>query len=133
MNFLSLRFCCLFARETSRSCIEFPGLNGDLQTGFEPIKFPKTRSVQVCHVIICGIDTMTVSSYGYNNLLCHCKMILSRNNKHIRLQDSSYMMESLSQHSGTVILGYNCFKCKYFQFHRFLWLRAISQNIAPLL
>ena len=31
--------------------MEFPGLYGDLQTGFEPIKFLDTRSVWVSHVI----------------------------------------------------------------------------------
>ena len=39
----------LFARETSRACIEFPGLYRDLQTGFEPVKFLNTWSVRVCH------------------------------------------------------------------------------------
>ena len=32
--------------------MEFPGLYGGLQTGFEPIKFLDTRSVWVGHVII---------------------------------------------------------------------------------
>ena len=32
--------------------MEFPGLYGDLQTGFKPIKFLDTRSVRVGHVII---------------------------------------------------------------------------------
>ena len=31
--------------------MEFPGLYGDLQTGFEPIKFLETQSVCVRHVI----------------------------------------------------------------------------------
>ena len=36
--------------------MEFPGLYGDLQTGFEPIKFLDTRSVWVGHVIIDDTD-----------------------------------------------------------------------------
>ena len=38
-------------RGTTRACMECPGLYGDLQTGFEPIKFLDTRSVWVGHVI----------------------------------------------------------------------------------
>ena len=45
-------FVCLFARKTSRACVEFPALYGDLQTGFEPIKFLNTPSVRVIHIII---------------------------------------------------------------------------------
>ena len=49
------------ARETSRACIEFPGMYGDLQTGFEPIKFLNTRSVRVCHLISRSTDRVSKS------------------------------------------------------------------------
>ena len=58
-------FVCLFARETSRACIEFPGLYGDLQTGFEPIKFLNTRSVRVCHLIKTEITGGGADSYNF--------------------------------------------------------------------
>ena len=38
-------------RWTTCACIEFPGLYGDLQTDFQPIKFLETWSVWVGHVI----------------------------------------------------------------------------------
>ena len=44
-------------RGTTRACMECPGLYGDLQTGFEPIKFLDTRSVWVSHVIIANIHS----------------------------------------------------------------------------
>ena len=47
-------------RGTTRACMECPGLYGDLQTGFEPIKFLDTRSVWVGHVIMIFINSLLV-------------------------------------------------------------------------
>ena len=47
-------------RGTTRACMECPRLYGDLQTGFEPIKFLDTRSVWVGHVIIQFIKVKSV-------------------------------------------------------------------------
>ena len=53
-------------RGTTRACMECLGLYGDLQTGFEPIKFLDTRSVWVGHVII------------YNSIYSWLKTLKSR-------------------------------------------------------
>ena len=51
-------------RGTTRACMEFPGLYGDLQTGFEPIKFLETRSVRVGHIIIlCIVHAVAMASH----------------------------------------------------------------------
>ena len=42
--------------------MEFPGLYGDLQTGFEPIKFLDTRSVWVGHVITTDTNSDVILS-----------------------------------------------------------------------
>ena len=45
----------------------FPGLYGDLQTGFEPIKFLDTRSVRVGHVITANI-VVDLDEYLLNSI-----------------------------------------------------------------
>ena len=58
-------------RGTTRACMECPRLYGDLQTGFEPIKFLDTRSVWVGHVITLEIDWY-ITSQSHLHCLWGC-------------------------------------------------------------
>ena len=62
-------------RGTTRACMECPGMYGDLQTGFEPIKFLDTRSVWVGHVIkyLTKFTSLTLFLIiVVNTIVCRC-------------------------------------------------------------
>ena len=59
----------------------FPGLYGDLQTGFEPIKFLETRSVWVGHVISWLITLFVKSVNDNTTVLCNVSWNLPQRNR----------------------------------------------------